>query len=1242
MPAIRPDLVKVVNKPADLSHLVPDGLLCAYDFIIRGNGVIKDISQKTLNGGNPGSIHGATTQTSDGIAFGYTTMPGDGGTIAVAKDGYISLQNPILGAKTICMSIKAPVAADITPLFSNQMSILSGLTIAGYGAWLSSGEFVGPCINGDPYDGGSIQMSVIGNESWLNIVFSGPTALNFAVPVIGLMSGGEGPDLFGAIEIRDLRVYSREFSLSDCRAYSNELNSINMLYDFSDGKMPDGTIVLQGGFSVLNNGQHNKKAFNYLSSTGQTSNLIALPSQRENYGYHSILIKKSNDAFVQWIPISNKAVHPDASDMNCIKVTYQPGTGLVGIFNIRNGESHGGYENPIAITDDEWHLFELDCNIYGDIMLTVDSNLVAAFMEYNGVNPRSNELTPNYAVLHTDKPGVCFVDITSKDTSNKTYPQLYDVVFQLSAPAIKYNYVDLQVDFLPLNSPQTYENVVYERSTDGINFIVIAKTQSLSYRDTTVLPETNYYYRAYVTTSNQNSESFDLNITTPEQQFPMILKLVTTTPNTNVQWTNSSQSGFNYNYTVDFGDGTQSGTYGWYGNYNHVYATPGTYYFTLSGTCTHFGPSNTAFRNALREVVSWGNIRAKVLNFTNSQLAVVPVDTYNGFSTLTQLPGFGNTKLVSVPAGIFDNAVNITAAYGVFQGCQLLTTVPADLLKNSVNVTQISSMFANCPSLTAVPVRMIDNCPNIYNFYGVFFNCVNLTGLAPEWWNIYTAPNVIGYDCFLPDVNLTNYLDIPDPWGGVQIPLAPPSNLAATAVDATKINLTWTNNDLYDFIDIQRSVDGINFQPTGGVFGEATSAQDAYCDPETRYWYTLQAQKGPKQSINSNIADATTPAPLPPAFRMTVDMSLPGTANNRFYLPISGFPQTGYDCSVDWGDGSEPTVVIGVPEPTFHDYPDNGIYQISITGTVPQMKFQGFNDCAKVISLDEWGTNQWLNADQMFAGCSNLEAAYTDVPDFSLCISFAGMFDSCSLWNGSTTGWVTSLVTDFSRMFMLCPIFNQPIEFDTSAATTMEYMFYGASAFNQTLEHLITSSVTTFNGMFTDASSFNQDPSWIKIIVATNAASMLNGTNLSIGNWSNALGAWAYQSPSVNTNVVMGAAGKRYNVYAKPYRTILIDTYLWTIDDGGSVVQQSLGGNVVSSSQIDISWINEGAPLLTRVQMSTDGVNYSDQGSAGPFGTGVSITGLTADTAYWFRTRYEDLPEVGDWSVPIGPYQTLP
>jgi len=52
----------------------------------------------------------------------------------------------------------------------------------------------------------------------------------------------------------------------------------------------------------------------------------------------------------------------------------------------------------------------------------------------------------------------------------------------------------------------------------------------------------------------------------------------------------------------------------------------------------------------------------------------------------------------------------------------------------------------------------------IINFTECFKNATNITSAAPELWK--RVPEPTGTDCYLNDINLSNYDDIPEGWGG--------------------------------------------------------------------------------------------------------------------------------------------------------------------------------------------------------------------------------------------------------------------------------------------------------------------------------------------------------------------------------------------------------------------------------------------------------------------------------------------
>ncbi len=92
-----------------------------------------------------------------------------------------------------------------------------------------------------------------------------------------------------------------------------------------------------------------------------------------------------------------------------------------------------------------------------------------------------------------------------------------------------------------------------------------------------------------------------------------------------------------------------------------------------------------------------------------------------------------------------------------------------------------------------------------------------------------------------------------------------PSNLAATAVSSSRIDLTWTDNATNEAgFKVERATDGVTFVQVATLTANLVAWSDNVLSPGVTYTYRMRAYEGPNHSAYSNTASATT-AGAPPA-----------------------------------------------------------------------------------------------------------------------------------------------------------------------------------------------------------------------------------------------------------------------------------------------------------------------------------------------------------------------------------------
>ncbi|MFC1656577.1 BspA family leucine-rich repeat surface protein [Patescibacteria group bacterium] len=226
------------------------------------------------------------------------------------------------------------------------------------------------------------------------------------------------------------------------------------------------------------------------------------------------------------------------------------------------------------------------------------------------------------------------------------------------------------------------------------------------------------------------------------------------------------------------------------------------------------------------------------------------------------------------------------------------------------------------------------------------------------------------------------------------------------------------------------------------------------------------------------------------------------------------------------------------------------------TSNVTNMSSMFYDASAFDQDIGDWDVSKVTNMSYIFSYASAFNQDIGDW-DISSVIDMLQMFRNASTFNQDIGSWDTSSATNMATIFMNASAFNRDISaWDTSSATDMSNMFSGASSFNQDIGSWDTSSVTSMTDMFNSADAFNQNiGSWDVSSVAT-MTNMFSGVTLSTANYDSLLMGWANLSSLQNT-VSFHAGNSEYSLgLPAEARQDIIDTYTWTITDGGDTGEE--------------------------------------------------------------------------------------
>ena len=312
------------------------------------------------------------------------------------------------------------------------------------------------------------------------------------------------------------------------------------------------------------------------------------------------------------------------------------------------------------------------------------------------------------------------------------------------------------------------------------------------------------------------------------------------------------------------------------------------------------------------------------------------------------------------------------------------------------------------------------------------------------------------------------------------------------------------------------------------------------------------------------------------AFIIEVDTTKAGTPSDQFQF-------TGAEGDYDVVAKQNDTQVA-----TFNDLsnqetitlPSSGVYILEVTpkevNGFNRINFNNTGDISKILDIKQWGTCVWSSFADAFSGCGDILTNVSDIPDLSNVTSLEKMFGETTISTiNRINEWNTSGILNMQDMFFFSEQFNQVLSFDTSSVTNMSRMFrlsgqnsslsfdtssvedmsfmFEQSAFNQPL-NFNTSSVTDMSRMFRVNFYFNQDIGGFDVSNVTDLSNFMQdktSENFSATNYDSILNSWSSQSVQSNLTLNMGTI--KHTSAGLAGRNTLINTYNWTITDGGQV-----------------------------------------------------------------------------------------
>jgi subtilisin family serine protease len=426
-----------------------------------------------------------------------------------------------------------------------------------------------------------------------------------------------------------------------------------------------------------------------------------------------------------------------------------------------------------------------------------------------------------------------------------------------------------------------------ERSTDGVNFtqIAILPANNTAYPNQSLPAGTTYHYRVRASGGALQSpySSVATATTQPAPGAPTNLTATAVSPSRiNLVWTDNAvnEIGFKIDRSTDGTNFSQVGVVGpnttTFANMNLLSST--LFFYRVRA---YDGPNHSAFSNtasAITQATPATPTNLVATAISSSQVNLTWTDNAvneTGFKLERSTDGVNFTQTNFLPKNM--QAFSVTSLPAATTFHFRLRAFDGPNHSPYSNVASAStggapaaptSLVATATSSSKVNLTWTDNATDEGGFKlerstdGVnFVQAATLTPNTTAFTNINLNASTT-YHFRIRAYQGTNH----SPFSNVAVattqPLpAAPSNLVATAVSSSRINLAWADNSTNEAgFKIERSADGATFTQIAIMTANATSYPVTNLNATTQFFFRVRAYDGNNHSAFSNTAAATTQA----------------------------------------------------------------------------------------------------------------------------------------------------------------------------------------------------------------------------------------------------------------------------------------------------------------------------------------------------------------------------------------------